>query len=92
MKGSASFAEGDEQGITAFIEYCGLCGWALALAHAKSGDPAMIAGYCGTAATLDDAIAGFALAYARQTDEDHEALDKARRSGRIRVAAENVVK
>ena len=92
MKGSASFAEGDDQGIASFIEYCGLCGWALALAHAKSGDPAMIAGYCGSAATLDDAIARFALAYARQTDEDHEALDKARRSGRIRVAAENVVK
>ena len=47
MKGSASFVEGDNQGIAAFIEYCGLCGWALALAHAKSGDPAMIAGYCG---------------------------------------------
>ena len=52
----------------------------------------MIAGYCGSAATLDDAIAKFALAYARQTDEDHEALDKARRSGRIEVAAETVVK
>jgi hypothetical protein len=50
----------------------------------------MIAGYCGSSATLDDAIARFALAYARQTDP--EALDKARRSGRIRVAAENVVK
>jgi hypothetical protein len=92
MKGSASFVEGDEQGIGSFIEYCGLCGWALALAHAKSGDPAMIAGYCGSSATLDDAIADFALAYARQTDEDHEALDKARRSGRIKVAAESVVK
>jgi uncharacterized protein (DUF2252 family) len=92
MKGSASFVEGEERGIAGFIEYCGLCGWALALAHAKSGDPAMIAGYCGSAATLDDAIAKFALAYARQTDEDHEALDKARRSGRIEVAAETVVK
>src|SRR5215471_5078807 len=27
--------------------YCDLCGWALALAHAKSGDAAMIAGYFG---------------------------------------------
>ena len=52
----------------------------------------MIAGYCGSAATLDDAVADFALAYARQTDEDHEALDQARRSGRIKVAAETVVK
>jgi uncharacterized protein (DUF2252 family) len=90
MKGSASFVEGEEKGIAGFIEYCGLCAWALA--HAKSGDPAMIAGYCGSSATLDDAIADFALAYARQTDQDHEALDQARRSGRIKVAAETVVK
>jgi uncharacterized protein (DUF2252 family) len=92
MKGSASFAEGNDQGIAGLVEYCGLCGWALALAHAKSGDPAMIAGYCGRSATFDDAIATFALAYVRQTDQDHEALDKARRTGRIQVAAERVVK
>jgi len=92
MKSSASFVEGEEKGVAGFIEYCGLCGWALALAHAKSGDPAMIAGYCGSSATLDDAIADFALAYARQTEQDHEALDQARRSGRIKVAAETVVK
>jgi uncharacterized protein (DUF2252 family) len=91
MKGSASFAEGDREGVDRFIEYCGLCGWALALAHAKSGDPAMIAGYCGNSATLDEAIGTFALAYARQTERDHDALDKARRAGRIKVAAEKVV-
>jgi uncharacterized protein (DUF2252 family) len=91
MKGSASFMEGDQEGIGKFIEYCGLCGWALALAHAKTGDPAMIAGYCGTSGTLDEAIAKFALAYAKQTEQDHDALDKARRAGRIKVAAERVV-
>ena len=68
----------------------GNAGWALALAHAKSGDAAMIAGYCGNSAALDDAMAKFALAYAKQTDRDHEALDKARRTGRIRVAAEQM--
>jgi hypothetical protein len=92
MKGSASFAEGNDQGIAGLVEYCGLCGWALALAHAKSGDPAMIAGYCGRSATLDDAIARFALAYAAQTEQDYEALDHSRRTGRIKVAAETVVK
>jgi uncharacterized protein (DUF2252 family) len=92
MKGSATFAEGDTAGVASLIEYCGLCGWALALAHSKSGDPAMIAGYCGNSATLDDAIAQFGLAYARQTEQDHAMLDKARRSGRIRVASEKVVK
>jgi uncharacterized protein (DUF2252 family) len=90
MKGSASFDAGDKDKIAGTVEYCGLCGWALALAHAKSGDPAMIAGYCGNSAALDDAVAKFALAYARQTEQDHAALDKARRSGRIKVAAERV--
>lgn len=88
MKGSATFGEGAVEQLETFDEYCGLCGWALALAHAKSGDPAMIAGYCGKSAELDDAIASFALAYARQTDKDYDALDKARRSGRIHAATE----
>jgi hypothetical protein len=67
-------------------EYCGLCGWALALAHAKSGDAAMIAGYCGRSDTLDDAIATFAKKYARQTEQDHDALARAKRTGRIKAA------
>jgi hypothetical protein len=71
-----------------FVDYCRLCGWALALAHAKSGDPAMIAGYCGTSAALDEAIAAFALAYAKQTEQDHAALKFAERSGRIEVASD----
>jgi hypothetical protein len=91
MKGSATFEEGNEEGIGKFIEYCGLCGWALALAHAKTGDPAMIAGYCGTSETLDEAIAKFAVAYAKQTEQDHAALDKARRARRIKVAAGRIV-
>jgi uncharacterized protein (DUF2252 family) len=91
MKGGIEFADGDRKGIDGFQEYCALCGWGLALAHAKSGDAAMIAGYCGSSAALDEAMAKFALAYARQTDRDHEALDKARRTGRIRVATEQVV-
>jgi uncharacterized protein (DUF2252 family) len=92
MKGSVGFEEDNTDQIDGFMEYCDLCGWALALAHAKSGDAAKIAGYCGNSDELDDAIARFALAYARQTDRDYEALDKARRSGRIRVATETMVK
>jgi uncharacterized protein (DUF2252 family) len=92
MKGSIGFEEGNTDQLDAFAEYCGLCGWALALAHAKSGSAALIAGYCGNSTELDDAIAKFALVYARQTDKDHDSLDKARRKGLIRVAAEQVVK
>ncbi|MGE0578870.1 MAG: DUF2252 domain-containing protein [Reyranella sp.] len=91
MKGGAKFVEGDKDTLEGFAEYCGLCGWALALAHAKSGDPAMIAGYCGNSDALDDAIGKFALAYAKQTDRDFDTLAKAGRSGRIKVAAESLV-
>ena len=92
MKGGIEMVEGNTEGVSGFSEYCALCGWALALAHAKSGDAAKIAGYCGNSTALDDAFAKFSLAYARQTERDHEALDKARRSGRIRVASEQLTK
>jgi hypothetical protein len=72
--------------LTNFPAYCMLCGWALALAHAKSGDAALLAGYVGTSAALDESIARFALVYADQTERDHEALTRAARHGRIQVA------
>ena len=64
-----------------FDEYCELCAWALALAHAKSGDAAMIAGYVGKSDELDEAMVRFAFAYADQTKSDYDAL-KATKSGR----------
>ena len=57
-----------------FIEYCKFCGWALARAHARSGDPAMISGYLGQKDVFDQAIATFAETYADQTERDHAAL------------------
>lgn len=92
LKGGVKFLEGERETLSSLADYWSLCGWALALAHAKSGDAAMIAGYCGKSEELDDAIARFAVAYDKQTSQDHEALDKARRSGRIRVATSEVVK
>ncbi len=67
--------------------YAALCGWALALAHAKSGDAAMLAGYVGSSDVLDDAVATFAAAYGDQTERDYAALQKAAVSGRIQVAS-----
>ena len=43
-------------------------------------------------APIASAFATFALAYAGQTERDHGALDKARRTGRIRIASEQVGK
>jgi hypothetical protein len=67
--------------------YCELCGWALALAHAKSGDAAMIAGYLGKSDEIDEALTKFAFAYSEQNERDYEALQKAAREHRIEVAS-----
>ncbi len=66
-------------------DYAHHCGAALARAHAKAGDAAAIAGYCGRGAALDVALAQFAAAYADQTEADYEALKAAAESGRIRI-------
>ncbi len=66
--------------------YCGLCGWALALAHAKSGDPAMIAGYIGKTDELDEVLTKFAFAYSEQNERDYAELQKAAKARRIKVA------
>ncbi|HUO51609.1 MAG TPA: DUF2252 domain-containing protein [Gemmatimonadaceae bacterium] len=66
-------------------EYGTLCGWALARAHAKAGDAALIAGYVGRSDVLDEAITDFAVAYADQNASDHAAFKAAVRAGRIEV-------
>jgi uncharacterized protein (DUF2252 family) len=68
-----------------WLEYVEICGWTLARAHARTGDPARIAGYLGKSAAFDRAIGGFAVAYADQTDRDHAALVKAIRAGKIQA-------
>jgi uncharacterized protein (DUF2252 family) len=62
----------------ALVNYARLCGRTLARAHARSGDPAMIAGYLGKNAAMDDALASFAMAYAKRTKQDYELLAKAK--------------
>lgn len=66
-------------------DYCGLCGWALALAHAKSGDAAMLAGYVGKSEALDDAMVKFGYAYADQTEQDYDRLVQAAKQGSIQA-------
>jgi uncharacterized protein (DUF2252 family) len=65
------------------VVYGALCGWALARAHARSGDAARIAGYLGNGSAFDDAIVAFSKAYADQTERDHAALVAAVKKGRI---------
>ena len=69
-------------------QYAEVCGWTLARAHAKSGDPAMISGYLGGGDKSEVALADFALAYADQIEQDHAALVAAERSGRVEALVE----
>ncbi len=68
------------------IEYAQVCGETLAKAHARTGNAAALAGYCGKANRLDHALADFALAYAAQTTQDHAALVAAVQSGQLTAA------
>jgi hypothetical protein len=61
----------------------GLCGWALARAHARSGDRVEISAYLGKSERLDEAIADFAETYANQMERDHAALLAVVRLGKV---------
>jgi uncharacterized protein (DUF2252 family) len=63
--------------------YAQLCGGVLARAHARSGNPAEIAGYLGQSETFDRAIVRYATAYADQTEKDWRALSDAVRARRV---------
>jgi uncharacterized protein (DUF2252 family) len=68
--------------------YGALCARALAMAHAASGQPAQIASYLGDTSEFEDAMVGFAVAYAKQNDEDYAAFLDAIATGRIRAETE----
>jgi len=69
--------------------YAKRCGWALARAHAKGGDPAVITGYLGANDKFDEALGDFSIAYADQTERDHARLKAAVRKGDIAVHIES---
>jgi uncharacterized protein (DUF2252 family) len=68
-----------------FDFYAWACGTLLARAHARTGDAAAIAGYCGGTPVLDKALATWAEAYGDQTERDHEQLVKAIKSGKVKA-------
>lgn len=68
--------------------YGGMCAWALARAHARSGDPAAITGCMGSSSAFDDAVCEFAMEYADQNQRDYRAFIRAVREGRIKAIAE----
>ena len=70
-------------------EYAEVCGWALARAHARSGDPCAISGYLGKKDVFDEAVADFSVAYADQVERDYEVLKKAVRAGKLPIQRED---
>jgi uncharacterized protein (DUF2252 family) len=65
-----------------------MCGWSLALSHARSGDPVVISGYLGKSDAFDTALAAFSVAYADQTEKDHATLKAAVRAGKLKAFVE----
>jgi uncharacterized protein (DUF2252 family) len=63
--------------------YARTCGWTLARAHARSGDPVAMSAYLGDGDTFDKSITDFAERYADQNEQDYEQFVKAIRAGRL---------
>jgi uncharacterized protein (DUF2252 family) len=80
MKASA---EVESMSPTGMGYYAYLCGWTLARAHARSGDPVALAEYLGETDEFDRAIADFAKRYADQNERDYEQFTEAIASGRL---------
>jgi uncharacterized protein (DUF2252 family) len=80
MKGSVDL---ERLSPSTFSGYCGVCGWALARAHAQSGKAADVSAYLGSSTKFDEAIADFALAYSRQVEDDYAHLLAAIEDGRV---------
>jgi uncharacterized protein (DUF2252 family) len=69
-------------------QYGRMCAHALARAHARSGDPAAIAGYMGSGQSFEDAVGEFATEYSQQNRRDYREFLKAIRSGKIEAVTE----
>jgi len=82
MKGSVLVETMTPIGLTF---YGRTCGWTLARAHARSGDPVAIATYLGASDAFDKSITDFSQRYADQNEQDYEDFVKAIQSGRLQA-------
>jgi uncharacterized protein (DUF2252 family) len=80
MKGSATV---ETMTPVALTFYARICGWTLARAHARSGDPVAIAEYLGPDDAFDQSITDFSKRYADQNEQDYQQFVNAVRSGRL---------
>jgi predicted alpha/beta hydrolase len=82
MKGSAVVEAMVPLGLTYYAQ---ICGWTLARAHARSGDPVAIAEYLGQTDAFDKSITDFSERYADQNERDYTEFVNAVKSGRLRA-------
>ena len=82
MKGSVMVESMAPFGLT---WYAGICGWTLARAHARSGDPVAISECLGDGDTFDRAITDFSERYAEQNEQDFQKFVEAVQSGRLQA-------
>jgi uncharacterized protein (DUF2252 family) len=82
MKASAAVETMTPLGLTM---YANGCGWTLARAHARSGDPVAIAAYLGQSEAFDRSMLDFAVRYADQNERDYAEFAAAVHSGRLPV-------
>lgn len=69
-------------------DYAKACGWALARAHARSGDPSVLSGYMGNSDEFANAVSRFSLLYADQNESDYNKMVEAVKEGRLPISAE----
>jgi uncharacterized protein (DUF2252 family) len=82
MKGSVDIEAMVPFGLTS---YARMCGWTLARAHARSGDPVAIAAYLGQTDAFDTSITSFAERYADQNERDYTEFVNAIKAGRLKA-------
>jgi uncharacterized protein (DUF2252 family) len=82
MKGSALV---ELMAPVTLLHYAQMCGWTLARAHARSGDPVAMAAYLGRDDAFDRSITDFSERYADRNEQDYEQFVKAIRSGRLQA-------
>jgi uncharacterized protein (DUF2252 family) len=82
MKGSALV---ELMAPVTLMYYGQMCGWTLARAHARSGDPVAMAGYLGRDDAFGRSVIDFCERYADRNEQDYEEFVKAVRSGRLQA-------
>ena len=80
----------DAMEVDGFTDYAHYCGWAVARAHARTGDASAISGYLGGSDFFDRPLKHFAGRYADQTERHHAVLVEAVKSGRVHADVADV--